>query len=213
MTERPGALPTRVIDVGIDDNSIRLVETARGPKNGAPYIVLSHTWGMTDFLKLRTSNIVDLTTSIAYTALPASFQDAVRITRALGVKYLWIDALCIIVDDEKDKGVEIARMQDVFGHAYCRIAATSRTCMEDGVLGPRQPRDAVKLPTSYGVPLYVAEDIDDFHTDVETSTLGSRAWVLQERALSRRTIYFTPTQVYWECGNGVVCETLAQMRK
>jgi hypothetical protein len=36
---------------------------------------------------------------------------------------------------------------------------------------------------------------------------------LQERALSRRTIHFAEGQLYWECGQGVHCETLARMRK
>lgn len=74
-------------------------------------------------------------------------------------------------------------------------------------------RDAIMLSTPAGAPLYLAEDVDNFRADVENSILSSRGWVLQERALSRRTIYFTSTQVYWECGNGVICETLAQPRK
>lgn len=214
-TERRGTLPSRVIDVGIvDDHSpVRLVETSDGPVVTGSYIVLSYVRGMSRFLTLTVRNIDDLKTGIAYAALPTCFQDAVRVTRALGVRYLWIDALCIILDDSNDWLAESARLEAVFSNAYCRIAATSDTSIVDGLLGPRQPRDAVKIPKSNGTPLYVAEDVDNFHSDAENSALGSRAWVLQERALSRRTIYFTSTQVYWECGNGVVCETLAQMRK
>jgi hypothetical protein len=48
---------------------------------------------------------------------------------------------------------------------------------------------------------------------VELGDLNKRGWVFQERALSRRTMYFTKTQVYWECGKGVQCETLTKMSK
>ena len=59
----------------------------------------------------------------------------------------------------------------------------------------------------------VCEAIDDFYRDVDQGELNQRGWVLQERALSRRTIYFTETQSYWECGGGVRCETMTKMKK
>jgi len=43
--------------------------------------------------------------------------------------------------------------------------------------------------------------------------MNKRGWVLQERALACRTIYFTAQQTYWECGGGVRCETLTKMSK
>lgn len=65
------------------------------------------------------------------------------------------------------------------------------------------------LDTSY----FVCETIDDFSRDVDQSELNQRGRVLQERALSRRTIYFTERQSYWECGGGVRCEMMTRMKK
>lgn len=144
--------------------------------------------------------------------MPKTFQDAVTVTRALGVPYLWIDSLCIIQENEKDWESEATRMEEVFSSAYCTIAASRGTSSLSGFLGKRKPRAYAKIRTSGG-PLYLAEAIDDFHTDVEESELSKRGWVLQERALSRRTVYFTSTQIYWECGQGIFCETLAALRK
>lgn len=216
-TESSSELPTRIIDVGrYDAEPIRLVETSQEPAATGRYIALSHRWG--DLRREQrfctyADNLTQRKERIEFDELPASFQDAVRVTRALGVRYLWIDSLCIIQEDPKDWAAESGKMEDVFSHAYCTIAASSAQSSLVGFLGDRRPRDAFRLLTPGEVPLYLAEDIDDFRTDVENSVLSSRGWVLQERALSRRTIYFTSTQVYWECGNGVVCETLAQMRK
>lgn len=210
-------LPTRLIDVGRGEaEAIRLVETRQEPAGTDGYIALSHCWGALSkaqrFCTTR-DNIAQRKAHIAYDELPKSFKDAVCVTRALGVRYLWIDSLCIVQGDPDDWATEASRMEDVFSQAYCTIAASSAASSLNGFLGHRQPRDAIKIPTSVGVPLYLAEHVDDFRTDVENSVLSSRGWVFQERALSKRTIYFTSTQVYWECGNGVVCETLAQLQK
>jgi hypothetical protein len=71
----------------------------------------------------------------------------------------------------------------------------------------------VRVPNDTVRSIYACIDIDDFHKDVELSRLNTRGWVLQERALSRRTIFFTSTQVYWECGAGIHCETLTRLEK
>lgn len=207
-------LPTRLIDVGDNDTKpIRLMENVQGSRG--KYLALSHRWG--DLRKEQrfctyNANIDRLKEVIDVDELPQNFQDAVRVTRALDIQYLWIDSICIIQDSQVDWESESKKMEDVFSNAYCTIAASSAESSLAGFLGPRAPRDSVSIQTPSG-PLYLAEFIDDFGSHVENSILSSRGWVLQERALSRRTIYFTKTQIYWECGRGVFCETLAWLRK
>lgn len=216
-SESLAKLPTRLIDVGREDaEPIRLVQTSQESSAKGPYIALSHCWGSLSREQrfcTYADNIAQRKAHIAYDALPPSFRDAVRVTRALGIRYLWIDSLCIVQDDPDDWCVEAGRMEDVFSQAYCTIAASSAVSSLIGFLDHRRRREAIKLTTPGGEPFYLAEEFDDFRADVENSVLSSRGWVLQERVLSRRTIYFTSTQVYWECGNGVVCETLAQLQK
>lgn len=210
----PPELPTRLIDVGTNkEGPIRLIQTNQEARDR--YIALSHCWGqLSDDQRFCTydSNLDQRMADIPYDQLPATFRDAVVVTRALCIRYLWIDSLCIIQQNATDWANESARMADVFSNAYCTIAASSASSSLVGFLGPRAPRDAFRTTTSSG-PVYLAEPIDDFAGDVENSVLSTRGWVFQERALSRRTIYFTSKQVYWECGDGVVCETLAQLRK
>ncbi|KAK0375216.1 hypothetical protein CLIM01_07438 [Colletotrichum limetticola] len=57
---------------------------------------------------------------------------------------------------------------------------------------------------------HVCEHVDKFEGDVEQGELNQRSWVLQERALSRRTLHFTSDQTYWECGQGIRCETFTK---
>jgi len=211
-------LPTRVIHVTGDASnfSLRLIESndQDSPKKGK-YIALSHCWGLiNESSKFCTykSNLGVRKQRIEYGNLPRTFRDAVRITLALGVPYLWIDSLCIIQDDAQDWSSESGRMEDVFSSAYCTIAASSAPSSLAGFLGPREPRPCLRVASSRGT-FYICKAIDDFQRDVAESVLNRRGWVLQEWALSRRTIHFTSTQVYWECGSGVHCETLAKLFK
>jgi hypothetical protein len=92
------------------------------------------------------------------------------------------------------------------------IAATSAQGSTEGFLKPRPQRQYSTFADSSGVALYACDDIDDFHRDVDEGGLNQRGWVLQERILSSRTVHFTATQLYWECGIGVRCETLTRMK-
>lgn len=210
---RKVCMPTMVIDVGrAGSTSLCLVETDDTVKGN--YIALSHCWGdlkPEERFCTYNDNLANLKKEIRYDSLPRSFQDAVRVTHALGVSYLWIDSLCIIQERGEKWAEEASKMEDVFSGAYCTIAASSAKSSRNGFLRERAPRECVTVQTPQG-PLYLAEAIDDFHSDVEQSVLNTRGWVLQERALSCRTIHFTSTQMYWECGECVCCETLAQLR-
>lgn len=105
-------------------------------------------------------------------------------------------------------------MEDVFSQAYCVLAASSAQGQTDGMLKPRQQRThhPVKV-TEGGVSVHVCEFMDSFQIDVLDSRLSQRAWVFQERALARRTIFFTDKQTYWECGDGIQCETMTKLQK
>jgi hypothetical protein len=45
---------------------------------------------------------------------------------------------------------------------------------------------------------------------IEGAPLNARAWVSQERQLSRRIMHFTGRQLFWECYSGTACETYPQ---
>lgn len=208
-------LPTRVLDVGeIDSSIIRLTSHVRGQTRPGRYAALSHRWGRNHrtFCTYK-SNQDRFMKRIELSELPSTFRDAVQVTRKLGLQYLWIDSLCIIQDDKKDWDTESKLMEQVFSSAYVTIAASCASGTEDGFLKPRPHRQCVRLIADNGEPYFVCEAIDNFAVDVEQGELNKRGWVFQERALSRRTIYFSEKQTYWECGGGVRCETLTKMKK
>ncbi|EXL66156.1 hypothetical protein FOPG_17646 [Fusarium oxysporum f. sp. conglutinans race 2 54008] len=179
------------------------------------YIALSHRWdsgGDVDRFCTYNRNVDDYHKKIDLCRLPKTFQDAITITRELKIRFLWIDSLCIVQDDGLDWKREAALMGAVFSSAYCTLAGTSAQDSTEGLLNTRSERPCIMMSASPGRHFYICESIDDFHRDVEEGLLNTRGWVMQERALSHRTIHFTKTQTYWECGEGIRCETLAKMQ-
>lgn len=211
-------LPTRLIEVGCESSpNVRLVSGTSHLDRGTKYIALSHMWGPNhqETLKTRRANVQGRKEwVISLSQLPRTFLDAVKVTRSLGHQFLWIDSLCIIQDDTEDWRYESQRMEEVFSSAYCVIAATCASGTDDGFLKPRSERQAVPMTdVKSRISYYVCEALNDFSGHVDGSEINSRGWVLQERALARRTIHFTSSQTYWECGSGVRCETLMRMNK
>ncbi|KAI0490385.1 hypothetical protein F4859DRAFT_520201 [Xylaria cf. heliscus] len=200
------AMPTRLVDLG---NPLRLVES--GGLKPSPYVALSHCWGKTETLCTTSKSITEFMKSIDFRSLPETFRNAIQVTRGIGIQYLWIDSLCIIQDDQQDWEHESHQMEHVFSLAYCTIGASSSRSSVQGFFPNRYPRPCVQLEIPGIGRLYVCHNIDNFNRDVDLGDLNSRGWVLQERALSRRTIFYTTTQVYWECGAGVHCETLSRL--
>jgi hypothetical protein len=176
------------------------------------YITLSHCWGDVYPLCTERNNIEKHLQGIKYDDLQQTFKDAVDVTRALGVDYLWIDSLCIIQDDD-DWRKEAENMEKVFASAYCTIAATCAENSEKGFL-KRPSQQYIKLENNSGgasLGVYIA-DGGSFR-DVGNGLLNKRGWTFQERALSSRTIHFTTKEVYWECGSVIHCENLTRIAK
>ncbi|KAK3360343.1 heterokaryon incompatibility protein-domain-containing protein [Lasiosphaeria hispida] len=200
--------PTRVIFVG-NPNKLTLVEERL---QGEDYLALSHCWGvLTEKEKNRfcttRKNHRDRLQGFSYDELPKTFQHAIQVTRALQKQYLWIDALCIIQGNDGDWGTQAKTMADIFACAYCTIAASSARGWGDGFLSPQTgPPDIGALITPSILTCKC-----DFNKDVDEGALMERAWVLQERVLSRRIIHFTTAHTYCECGDGVLCEQLTKL--
>jgi hypothetical protein len=219
------ALPTRLLYVGdLGDRKynldrVRLIRASE-VDGQQQYVALSHCWGQLPKEEQKMfcttqGNIGRRLQGFSVSELPKTFQDAVTITRELGVLYLWIDSLCIIQyeDSLEDWNRESGRMESVFSQAYCTIAATAAADSNAGFLERDIRTNYVYVRDTYGNEFYVSSDIDDFDEDVGNAKLNTRAWVMQEAVLARRTIHFSANQIYWECGAGVYCENLTRLER
>lgn len=209
-------LPTRLIDVGeTGGTGVRLYETK--PNDVLEYFALSHPWGTDRSSHFCTypENLGHHIQGILVENLPQTFQDAVEATRSLNQRYLWIDSICIVQGPHGDFNEQAKHMEGIFRQAYCVLAASCAKGQQDGFMKPRDERTCLKIHQNVPgrSPIYACDFIDDFQQHALGSHLNKRGWVLQERALARRTIFFTRKQTYWECGAGVRCETTMKMNK
>ncbi|KAI0369474.1 HET-domain-containing protein [Pilatotrama ljubarskyi] len=136
-------LPTRLIDC-TDPGRPRLSSTdgARGT-----YVALSYVWGEAQPHSTTKSNISTYACGIDPQRLPSTIRDAINVTHALGIQYLWADTLCIIQDSSEDKQREIGRMRLIYRDAYFTIIAASAARVSEGFLQDRLPAP----PAEYGV--------------------------------------------------------------
>lgn len=71
-------------------------------------------------MRLLQSNFGQYKTCIPSDMLSPPFQQVFEVARALGIRYVWIDALCIIQDDDGDNGdkaKDIANMHLIYESA------------------------------------------------------------------------------------------------
>lgn len=111
-------LPHRVLDVGCSTES-RLFLHVSSEEVGR-YVALSYCWGKSHPPKTTQDNLAQHLEDISVDKLPRSFQDAVTVTRNIGVQYLWIDSLCIVQDQDSDWELESSKngrllQQRIFG--------------------------------------------------------------------------------------------------
>jgi hypothetical protein len=234
---KPATLPKRVLDVLLapDSKSVVLHESQwhEGEQRyeHGQYIAFSHVWGLGKLPKTTKENLQSHLKGIAWSALPRAFQEAVALTRALGIQYLWIDSLCLIQDDVQAKLEESVRMDEIFGNAFLTIAATSATDSSSEPLFPtKTPPFKVQATDSKGQlsKIYVREQpshysfkapFDEgshmnewelpFNMSEEANLhtpLLKRAWAYTERMLSPRVLHFTKSEMIFECREGYNCE-------
>jgi hypothetical protein len=147
---------------------------------------------------------------------PQTFKDAIWITRRLGIKYLWIDSLCIIQQPEekmeaespgylheKDWSEESVKMQSYYGNAYLTLSPLDSKDSHTSMLPHRKEENIVQLG-SCGITLGPFRQL--WHEIFAEAILNTRGWVFQERLLSTRVLHLSQSEFLWECNSSSTME-------
>ncbi|KAH8743461.1 heterokaryon incompatibility protein-domain-containing protein [Hyaloscypha finlandica] len=199
------------------------------------YFALSYVWGTVDMSPTLLANYESRCQKGGLPPqLPHTIADTIVLVRALGERYLWVDALCIVQDNPENKMRDIARMDVIYSRAFATVVALRGASADAGLPGvrpgTRYPQQVEPLVVNAGdedldcnpgpnsdpdrelvkgkekVTLHLVATPTPLHLALETSRWDTRGWTFQERLLSRRCLYFADRYVYFQCSRHVLSE-------
>jgi Heterokaryon incompatibility protein (HET) len=184
------------------------------------YVALSYVWGKDQsLLETRKNNVNALRQHGSLTSkpwvdqLPHTVKDAILFTNMMGLRYLWVDRLCIIQDDDQDMHNQLRGMASIYANSYFTIIAADGDHANSGIHGlPGSASPRILNPTvlhfSSTCSMMLAPNRLDWKPKTEWS---QRGWTFQEKVLSNRKIIFLGGEAHWECQHSEWTEQLADL--
>lgn len=213
--------PSRLVDVQAFKAPNQDVKLIDNDGTAERYITLSYCWGRNRTFVTTARSLRLRKARIVFKYLPKTFRDAIKIARQLGIRYVWIDALCIIQDDRSDWEKESAKMGAIYSTSFVTVAADSSSDCHGGCFNARSiAQDAASDNPPFELVTSTADGRESklflwdpglgarrfALPDLDESPLSERGWCCQERILSPRILHFTRSQLFWECRQCLLAE-------
>ncbi|KAK5653622.1 hypothetical protein OQA88_8651 [Cercophora sp. LCS_1] len=197
--------PLRLVKV-MDGDRIKLEKPGR---RKPVYAALSYCWGASSAMKTAkttASNIDERMNEISLASLPKTLQDAITVTRSLGIQYLWIDALCIVQDCKREWMSEAQKMMEYYGQARVTIVPVEADSADSGMRTGHGRPLSCKLrgpwKSDSGSDLILSNKAPGSRKSVSRSPWNQRGWTFQESLNSSRVLYIFGHNVTLECREG-----------
>lgn len=194
---------------------LRLIDTETGIIRRAEdlttlsYACLSYVWGKIGHQEtLRKSTpgwTYDYSGERESVPLPRcvskTIRDAIIVTKELHLRYLWVDALCIVQDDVSERYAQMAIMAQIYSHAAVCFIAAAGSNASAGLPGVSTARLlSHQSATEVSNDLWIGKSMPDMAVLLDESKWMTRGWTYQEFFFSRRCIVFTESETFWYCG-------------
>jgi hypothetical protein len=179
------------------------------------YLALSYVWGRIsgtielkreNFRQLCLKNSLKLPSHLS--CIPRTILDAIALTGAMGLRYLWVDRLCIIQDEPTHLTEQLQQMASIYANSDFTIIAADGYDANYGLRGV----DSHSSPRSYKMSFEFTTNFKMIQKPKPESRDGAfwhtRAWTFQERAVSPRNLVFTHNTVYWQCRTAIWFENI-----
>ena len=177
-----------------------------------PYLALSYCWGPSEQFKLTSGVLDEFRKSITEAAVSKSARDAIFLARHLDIEHVWIDALCIVQDDDEDQHKEAAKKDGIYHGARLVVYASRAATASSGFLQRRLPlvtcvnRD--RKPAQQRKTLCVTPDLGtELDRRLQFEPLTQQPGSFKECLPPRRRVFFTRYEMIWQCNENVETES------
>ncbi|KAK4227172.1 heterokaryon incompatibility protein-domain-containing protein [Podospora fimiseda] len=202
-------LPKRVLDLRKfgSEGKLCLLETAGYQNQEHTYACFSYCWGAKNACITTATTLTSHLKDIPWAGLPQTYKDAIQVASALELRFLWIDALCIIQGDQRDWEYYAAAMANIYGNSLLVISAVDASDVTQGFL--RQPRtlaNILEINTVFARKtldhIWLESSIISGNDRIGQVPLWSRGWCLQEEILAPRLLSFYGDKFFFKCASG-----------
>ncbi|KAK3352228.1 heterokaryon incompatibility protein-domain-containing protein [Lasiosphaeria hispida] len=180
------------------------------------YAALSYVWGQADsdeaFFKTLTANVEERSVphffarNENHARIPRTIRDAMAVTRKLGLRYIWVDSLCIVQDGSGERWLEaIRKMDNVYGAAHAVICAADSHGAFAGIAGVetgRGPWGDVRNIEQIGEGFRLAFMYAKQPLSADRA-YDTRGWTYQERHFASRTLMLANGTASFQCHSGL----------
>ncbi|KAI1866336.1 uncharacterized protein JN550_007724 [Neoarthrinium moseri] len=178
-----------------------------GESTEIDYATLSHCWGNSMPLKLTKETLAAFEERIPFLLIPPTFTETINIARSIGIRYIWIDSLCIVQDDPEDWEREAAQMNRIYAGSQLTIAAAQSSDYSGGCFHN-------DFQDQHGLDLFFKAQLGNPNDSptlvrfyqgnvrdrpIRRNRLSTRAWTLQEQLLSSRLVSRLHPELHWQC--------------
>lgn len=216
-------LPSRLLDLGPQTSldSIRLIDSSqilrRDGSDNPRYAALSYCWGASleidgvEQVRAKIGSMESMRRHVPRQGISQVILDAIKVCKALSIRYLWVDSLCIIQDERSDWERESASMTLIYSNAFVTISTPSSTASNESFLVRHRrhitiPFRSRVIPSINGHYNLVASGVCYERAlygwpflDVFRTAWASRGWTLQESEMSNRLLIFGKSMVHFQC--------------
>ncbi|QIW98868.1 hypothetical protein AMS68_004386 [Peltaster fructicola] len=199
-----------VIDV--TDLQLKPLPRTRSHKP-AKFVALSYVWGQSDKPYITTRHNIlwrrqhgGLETDLHN--FPAAIRDAIKLVQKLHMRYLWVDALCIVQDSAASFRLNASEMHTIYGNAHFTICAADGIDADTGLraMARASNEDIAQQDTEEVIPGLRLQIARPPEMVIKDSKWNTRGWTFQERILSRRCVIFADSRVYFQCRKAAFSE-------
>lgn len=182
----------------IDCTARKLINVGIWPFHRPRYVALSYRWGLMPENKMEQDREGCNEPSDPLSNLPLTIEDAISVTKSLGLRYLWVDQYCIDQNNSKQKQAQIRKMDRIYQCAEVTIMAAAGDDCHYGLPG-------VSKRARQGLDPFIFDDALTFGLcpaagpHWQYGAWHERGWTFQETYLSRRRLVFSDTLAHFEC--------------